>query len=368
MFDIVIFGASGFTGRQAAAYLAQHAPPGLRWAIAGRDRKRLEALNLAADIVVADSGDHASIDAMASQTRIVVSTAGPFARYGTPVVEACVQRRTDYVDITGETSWIETLIPRHHTRASESRVRIVPCCGFDSVPSDLSAFLLVTEHRAVNVRAYFQVGGGGLNGGTVASVSHIVSTRDVGRVTRADVFARPRFDDWVGAWVGPFFMAPTNSWVVRRSAALFTEWGRPYPGGFSYREFLKFDSPLAPAKAFGMTAAMAAFGLTLRAPAAFRTLERFLPKPGAGPSETQMQNGWFSCEAVGEDSDGRRASTLIKNQGDAGNRSTVKMLCECALCLARGECTERGGILTPATAFGAHLAPRLTAAGMTVRV
>jgi short subunit dehydrogenase-like uncharacterized protein len=368
MFDIVIFGASGFTGRQAAAYLAQHAPPGLRWAIAGRDRRRLEALRLTADILVADSTDYASIDAMAAQARIVVSTAGPFARYGTPVVDACVQRRAHYVDITGETSWIDTLIPRHHLRAAEQGVRIVPCCGFDSVPSDLSAFLLATRHGAVIVRAYFQLRGGGLNGGTVASVSHMVTTREAGRVARPGVFASPQFDDRIGAWVGPFFMAPTNTWVVRRSAALFSEWGRPYPAGFSYREFLKFDAPMASVKAFAATAAMAAFGLTLRVPVAFRALERFLPTPGTGPSETEMQNGWFSCEAVGDTSDGRRVRTLIANQGDAGNRSTVKMLCECALCLARGECTDRGGILTPATAFGDHLPPRLEEAGMTMRV
>jgi short subunit dehydrogenase-like uncharacterized protein len=368
MFDIVIFGASGFTGRQAAAYLAAKAPPGLRWAIAGRNRQRLEALKLSTDILVADSTDYGSIDAMASQTRIVVSTAGPFARYGSPVVAACVQRGTHYVDITGETSWIETLIPQHHMRAAEERVRIVPCCGFDSVPSDLSAFLLATRHGAVSVRAYFQLRGGGLNGGTVASVSQMVTARETGRVAHSDVFASPQFDDRIDAWVGPFFMAPTNTWVVRRSAALFSDWGRPYPEGFTYREFLKFDAPMAGVKAFGATAAMAAFGLTLRVPVAFRALERFLPKPGTGPSETEMQNGWFSCEAVGDASDGRHVRTLIANQGDAGNRSTVKMLCECALCLARGETTDRGGILTPATAFGEHLPRRLAQAGMTVRV
>jgi short subunit dehydrogenase-like uncharacterized protein len=365
-YDVILFGASGFTGRQAATYLTQHAPAGLRWAVAGRDPRKLHALSLPADIVVADSAMAASIDAMVAQTRVVMSTAGPFARYGTPVVDACVRHRTHYADITGETSWIEGLIPQYHARAAEGRVRIVPCCGFDSVPSDLSAFLLATRQKASRVRAYFQMGGGGLNGGTVASVSNLVATRGAGGINSAEVMSMPHFDDWVTSWVGPFFMAPTNTWVVRRSAALFTDWGRPYPAGFSYREFLKFNGPLAPAKAAAATTAMAAFGLTLRAPAAFRMVERFLPKPGTGPSEGAMQNGWFSCEAIGESADGHRARTLIRNQGDAGNRSTVKMLCEAAFCLAADTATDRGGILTPATAFGDHLVTRLQAADMVV--
>jgi short subunit dehydrogenase-like uncharacterized protein len=365
-YDLVLFGASGFTGRQAAAYVASHAPPGLRWAIAGRDRRRLEALRVAADLIVADSHDPVSIAAMAGATRVILSTAGPFAKYGTAVVDACVRLGTDYVDITGETLWVEELVAQYHEAAEATRVRIVPCCGFDSVPSDLGAFLLATHHRARDVRAYFQFGGGGLNGGTVASVSNMVQSRHAGQVTRGVMTATPRYDVWIGTWVGPFFMAPTNTWVVRRSAALFGRWHEPYPEEFNYSEFLRFDPPMAAGKAIAASTAIAALGLALRVPPLFRALEHFMPKPGEGPTEQQMDRGWFSCDVLGQLPNGTRVSVRLANRGDAGNRSTVKMLCESAFCLTSHECTTRGGILTPATAFGSHLVRRLRAAGMVI--
>ena len=366
-YDLVVFGASGFTGRLAAAYLARHAPAGMRWAIAGRDRGKLTARGLPVDVIVADSREQASIDAMVASTRVILSTAGPFARYGTPVVDACVRHGTDYVDITGETFWVESLVDRYHVLASDAAVRIVPCCGFDSVPSDLGAFLVAVHDRATDVRAYFQLGGGGVNGGTIASVSNMVHGGHARGLTRTDVMAPPHYDSRVNTWVGPFFMAPTNTWVVQRSATLFSDWGQPYPREFRYREFLKYDPPLAAAKAIGASAAIGAFGLAMRFPTAFRLIEPLLPQPGAGPSESQMDRGWFSCEILGATPDGPPARVLIRNEGDAGNRSTVKMLCESALCLVFGQCTRRGGILTPATAFGDHLVTRLRAAGMTVQ-
>jgi len=366
-YDVVLFGASGFTGRQTVSYFLQHAPAGLRWATAGRSREKLHALGAPVDVLIADSNDQASLDAVVSETRVLLNTAGPFARYGTPVVDACVRCRTDYADITGETPWVQQLIDQYHVRAAAQRVRIVPCCGFDSVPSDIGAFLLSRHHGATTVRGYFQIGGGGLNGGTIASVSNLVATRHVRDATRADDFTMPHFDEIIGTWVGPFFMAPVNRWVVRRSASLFAAWGEPYPEGFNYREFLKFTPPLAAAKAFAASTAVGLAGLVLRMPPLFRAIEPLLPQPGTGPSEAKMDAGWFSCEVIGLTTSGERVRTLIKNRGDAGNRSTVKMLCESALCLALGEATDRGGILTPATAFGDHLVRRLRAAGMTLK-
>jgi short subunit dehydrogenase-like uncharacterized protein len=161
-------------------------------------------------------------------------------------------------------------------------------------------------------------------------------------------------------------MAPINSWVVRRSAAVFDAWGEPYPEGFTYHEFLRFTAPLAPAKAIAATAATGLAGVVLRIPPLFRALARLLPQPGTGPAETKMDEGWFSCEVVGRTATGERVRALIKNRGDAGNRSTVKMVCESALCLALAQSTDRGGVLTPATAFGDHLVARLRAAGMTL--
>ena len=178
-FDIVVYGATGFTGRQAAAYLAEHAPDGLRWTIAGRRPDALaalrEELGLSAEPIVADSGAPETVDAMAAQTRVLLTTAGPFARYGTPVVAACVARGTHYVDITGETPWVADLIEAFHDEAAKAGTRIVPCCGFDSVPSDLGAWWLVRQiHEATgkgarSVRAAFSMYGGGLNGDFAAA-------------------------------------------------------------------------------------------------------------------------------------------------------------------------------------------------------
>jgi short subunit dehydrogenase-like uncharacterized protein len=365
-YDVVLFGASGFTGRQTVRYFAKHAPAGLRWAVAGRYREKLQAVGAPVDVLIADSGNQASIDAVVSQTRVLLSTAGPFARYGTPVVDACVRFRTHYADISGEAFWVQHLIAQYHDRAAAQSVRIVPCCGFDSVPSDLGAFLLARHHCASMVRGYFQIGGGGLNGGTIASVSNLVASSHAPDATRAGDFTMPHFDDLIGAWVGPFFMAPINRWVVARSASVFEAWGEPYPVGFTYREFLKFTPPLAPAKAVAASAATGLAGVVLRIPPLFRAVVRLLPKPGTGPSEAKMDEGWFSCELVGRTATGEPVRAFIKNRGDAGNRSTVKMLCESVFCLALGQSTDRGGILTPATAFGDQLVERLRAAGMTV--
>lgn len=364
-YDLVLFGGSGFTGRQAVTYMRQHAPPGLRWAVAGRDRRKLEALGHG-DVLVADSADQIAIDAMVASGRVVLNTAGPFARYGTPVVDACVRLGTHYVDITGETFWVADLVRRYHQRAASDGVRIVPCCGFDSVPSDLGAFLLARHHATSEVRGYFQLGGGGLNGGTIASVSNMIGAAHATEVTGSSAVAMPHLDEWARTWVGPFFMAPTNTWVVSRSAAVFEEWGEPFPPGFTYREFLKYDAPFSAVKCVVASAGIGLVGATMQVPPLFRLVERLLPKPGEGPSETQMNRGWFACQLIGRANDGRMAHVLIKNQGDAGNRSTVKMLCESALGLALGQCSSRGGVLTPATAFGDRLAARLREAGMTV--
>ncbi len=176
-YDVVLYGASGFTGRQTVTYFAQHAPAGLRWAVAGRSREKLQALAAPVDVLIADSADQTSMDAVVSQTRVLLSTASPFAKYGTPVIDACVRLRTDYVDITGETLWVQQLIAKYHDDAAAHGVRIVPCCGFDSIPSDIGAFLLARHYRASMVRGYFQFGGGGLNGGTIASVANLVASR-----------------------------------------------------------------------------------------------------------------------------------------------------------------------------------------------
>lgn len=402
--DIVLYGASGFTGRQTVQYFARCAPGTLRWAIAGRDREKLDAVKASlgaaaasVQVLVADSRDRKAIDAIVARTRVLLNTAGPFALYGHPIVDACVRFRTHYVDITGETPWVRDLIDRYHEQAAAEGTRIIPCCGFDSVPSDLGTYLVVRHlQRTLGVpcqavKAYFQAFGG-FNGGTLASVFNLY---DSGQATRLhDPFllspgversreelarnrdpALPRYDPDIGAWVAPFFMGPVNTRVVRRSQALFSQWQDPYGPEFTYQEYLKFHGPgpLGLAKAGGFTAVTTLLQGALPLSPARRLLKAVLPPPGSGPSESALDQGWFRCELIGLAGDGRQVRGMLGDRGDPGNRATVKMLCESALSLALhpGELPggpQRGGILTPATGLGEVLARRLREAGMHIEI
>jgi short subunit dehydrogenase-like uncharacterized protein len=246
-YDVVLYGATGFVGRQTVAHFAAHAK-GVRWALAGRSARKLEQLRLAcgpgaagAGILVADAADTHALDALAGQAAVVLSTAGPFALYGSALVAACVAHRTHYVDITGETPWVRGLIDQHHAQAAHDGTRIIPCCGFDSVPSDLGAWLVAEaiwhQYRepCVSVKACHSMRGG-LNGGTWASALNMIEsgqdrlladpfllnppgTAPRNPAEHADPVA-PRRDADFAAWVGPFVMGPINTRVVRRTAAL----------------------------------------------------------------------------------------------------------------------------------------------------
>lgn len=391
--DVLLYGAGGFTGRQTVAYFSAHAPAGLRWGLAGRHRDKLEAARAAAtgpsqptEVLQADSRDAASVDAVVCRARVVLSTAGPFALYGSPVVDACVRFRTHYVDITGETPWVADLILRHHARAAADGTRIIPFCGVDSVPSDLGAFLLVRFLRdqgvgCGRVKAAFRLRGG-INGGTVASAVQLFESGQARRAehpflldgdvahTAEDVAAnadskRPRWDVDFGRWLAPFVMAPVNTRVVRRSAALSALAGQAYGARFTYQEYLSVGSRL---QASAMAAGISVFQAALASPAR-SVLKRLLPAPGAGPSEDVIASGWLRCNLVAEGEDGRKAYGLVRDTGDPGNAITVKCLCESALALALDTLRlpggpERGGILTPATGLGEVLVERLRAKGM----
>jgi short subunit dehydrogenase-like uncharacterized protein len=402
-YDLVLHGASGFVGRQAIAYLSEHTKAGnLRWAIAGRDAGRLAAARNAAgtgaacaDILVTDSQDDNSVDAIASRTRVVLNAAGPFALYGSTIVDACVRRQTHYVDITGETLWMKGLIDRHHARAAAEGTRIVPGCGFDSVPSDLGTLHVVHYIRdklgvaCRDVKAYFQVRGG-LNGGTLASAFNAYESGQRARygdpfllnppgscsaaaIERSRDPSAARYDADVATWVAPFFMGAINTRVVRRSAALHAEQGEPYGPDFSYQEYLRVDPPRAGMKAVALAAALRLFEGAMSQTPIRRTLRRLLPKPGSGPSEKTMNEGWFRCWLLAVAADGRKVRALVHDQGDPGNRVTVKCLCESALSLVENAHelpggARRGGVLTPATAFGEVLAMRLRKCGMTIEI
>jgi short subunit dehydrogenase-like uncharacterized protein len=393
-YDVILYGAGGFTGRQTVAYFAAHAPAHLRWAIAGPRLQTLAAAREASgtsrlcddDLIVAPSQDQVAVDALVSRARILLSTAGPFARYGTPIVDACVRFGTHYVDITGETPWMRAIADRFHARAAASGTRIIPCCGFDSVPSDCGALLMARYVRdtlrasCAEVCSYFQFSGG-LNGGTVASLLNMLDTprpRDAERrPTSVDPRIRmvnaPRFDARLGTWIGPFVMAPTNTQVVRRSLMLFDEWRQPYGPNFVYQEAMRFDPPFARARAAVASTGLALLFAALKQPVTRRLVQPLLPKPGAGPSVKTMDNGWFRCDMVGLAEDGREVRGLIRYDGDPGNRATTVFVCESALALALDADDlpggrDRGGVLTPATGLGDVLVERLRKAGTVIDI
>jgi short subunit dehydrogenase-like uncharacterized protein len=392
-YDVLLYGAGGFTGRQTVAYFASHAPAGLRWAIAGPRRHTLEAAREAAgarlsdtDLIVAPSQDQAAVDAVVARSRIVLTTAGPFALYGTPIVDACVRFGTHYVDITGETPWMREIAARYQERAMAQGTRIIPACGFDSIPSDLGASLMARHIRdtmngpCAEVRAYFQFSGG-LNGGTVASLLNMLKApRRTGAETtpkppdgRIRMITAPRYDTQFGAWIGPFVMAPTNTHVVRRSVRLSEEWQQPYGPNFVYQEAMRYDPPLARIKATAASAGLGILFAALKQPLTRRLVEPFLPKPGRGPSVETMDTGWFTCDLLGIAEDGRQVRGLIRYNGDPGNRATTVFLCESALALAIDADKlpgghSRGGVLTPATGLGDVLVERLRNAGTVIDI
>lgn len=402
LYDVVLYGATGFVGRQTVAYFAAHpdvAASGLRWALAGRNLVKLKSIQSScpgaagAGIVVAAADDVPALEALAKSARVVLSTAGPFALYGSALVAACVKHGTHYVDITGETPWVSGLIARHHDQAAQDGTRIVPFCGFDSVPSDIGSWLMtramLARHQTpcVDVKAAFSMRGG-FNGGTLASVLNIMGSPDA-QLVKDPFLLNPKgqhpqptghrdpllpgYDADFKAWLGPFFMGLINTRVVRRSAALLA-----YHSDFHYQEYLRVGSgpvagvaatSLGVGTAFGMTVGAAALGFS----PVRRLAATLMPKPGEGPSEASMNTGSFACELVGKSAAGQVLRGRIQDQGDPGNRATTKMVCEAALCLALNAdqlpgCSSYGGVLTPASALGDVLVDRLRSAGMTLAV
>lgn len=399
-YDVVLYGASGFVGRQTVGYFAKHPEvksSGLTWALAGRSADKLEAVRKAcgakqAGIVVAEAHDAAAMDALASSAKVVLSTAGPFALYGSELLAACVRHGTHYVDITGETPWVKDMIDEHHDAAQRKGARIIPFCGFDSIPSDLSAHLAnaAMQERygeaCVETKVAFSIRGG-FNGGTLASLFNMLASgqsaamadpfllnpsgtrpADASATAHADPIG-PRRDADFGAWLGPFMMSTINTRVVRRSAALLG-----YAPGYAYQEYLRLGKgPLAAMAATSLSVGSFTSQAALRLPPVRKLAQRFAPPPGAGPSEASMDGGSFRALWVGRSASGKMVRGMIADKGDPGNRATTKMLCESALALALqlnelpGGRTY-GGLLTPASGLGDVLVQRLRAAGMKLQV
>jgi short subunit dehydrogenase-like uncharacterized protein len=357
-FDVILYGATGFVGRQATRYLALHAPPNIRWAISGRSRTRLEALNAGVPILCVDSTDFLQAEALTRRTRVLLSTAGPFALYSDRLVEACVKNLTHYVDITGELAWVQSLIERFHERAERDGTRIIPFCGFGSVPADLGVAMLthLLGPQIAEVRAYFELRNGPPNSGSIASVCHMYDSGDDALLEPAGATAEPG----AGGWVVSMPSSLIDSRVVVRSASLTGV-------RFAFHEFLLFRGLLAPFWAHGAGAATRALHWILRQ-ATLRKLLLKLARPGAGPTERQMDNGYFRCRMLGWAHDGARAVVTLAGEGDPSNRVTVKCVCESALAIACGseKLPARGGVLTPSTGIGDALLERLKKSGIII--
>jgi short subunit dehydrogenase-like uncharacterized protein len=413
-YDVVLYGASGFVGRQTVAYFAAlpaNAGPGgrpLRWAIAGRSADKLEAVKQScgagaqdADVVVADAQDTVALADLARNSSVVLSSAGPFALYGSELVAACALHGTHYVDITGETPWVHDMIAAHQDAAVASGARIIPFCGFDSVPSDMGSYLvaqtMLAQHGEAcqSVKACFSMRGG-INGGTIASALNFMGEGKAKLMANPFLLSpgaaasrrlsdhkdpsMPVYDFDLKAWLGPFVMGPINTRVVRRSAELLTPISKAtkankasaYAPDFSYQEYMRFGGgPLAAAAATAFCAGMAASQVAMTLSPVRALANRFAPGPGTGPSERSMNNGSFRCELVGTSASGKVVRGRVADKGDPGNRATTKMVCEAALCLASqlddlpgGR--KHGGFLTPASGLGDVLLARLRAAGMTL--
>jgi short subunit dehydrogenase-like uncharacterized protein len=405
-FDLVLYGATGFVGKLTAEYLAR-AGSGARIALAGRSAERLREVRStlgdgAADwpLLTADASQPSTLKAMAARTRVVVTTVGPYARYGLPLVEACAEAGSDYADLTGEPQFQRRSIDLFHKQAVDTGARIVHACGFDSIPSDLSVYALyrqVAEDGAGELcDTTFVVRGfsGGFSGGTIASmtelfrdassdpqVRHLLGdpySLSTDRSAEPDLGSQPDLPwrrgadiapELAGSWTTGFLMAASNTRVVRRSNAL-QDWA--YGRRFRYSEAMSlgssFVAPVASAIVTGMMGA--AFELGGRF---FRLLprglvERVLPKPGTGPSEAVRERGYYKAETYTTTTGGARYVAGIAQQGDPGYKATSVLLGESGLALAldRDRLTDLRGVLTPAAAMGDALLARFPKAGVSL--
>jgi len=376
-FDLVVHGATGFTGRLVVEYLLQRYPAGsgLRWAMGGRSAAKLaavrDALGAPADtpLVVTDSADPASLQALMAQARLVLTTVGPYQLYGSALVAACAASGVDYVDLCGEPAWMRQMIDAHEAQAKASGARIVFSCGFDSIPFDLGVLRLQTEmrarfgHPASRVRGRVRKMKGTFSGGTAASLKATVAAaqgdpgvlkllRDPFALTpgfegpRQPSGAKPMLDEALGLWVAPFVMAAINTRNVHRSNFLLQH---AYGPDFVYDEMLVTgagDKGEALANAVAADKSLGAEGG---------------PQPGEGPSREEREAGFYDVLFLGEDAAGHTLRVGVTGDRDPGYGSTSKMITEAAVCLLQDALETPGGIWTPASAMGERLTRRLQA-------
>jgi short subunit dehydrogenase-like uncharacterized protein len=379
-FDVVVYGATGYTGRLVAEYMARRYPAGgeVRWALAGRNPQKLAGVvrEIGADVplITADAGDPASIEAMAARTRVVLTTVGPYSLYGEPLVAACAKVGTDYVDLTGETLFMHRMINAHEAAAKASGARICFSCGFDSIPFELGVIFMQEQARkqlgAPVHRAKGRVRGlrGGLSGGTAASGRAMMLALQADpslMPVLMDPFAltpgfsgppqppgqTAEFDKDLGVWVAPFMMAAINTRNVHRANFLL---GHPWGADFTYDEMTiteppkEGEAPAAPGFSGGFEGG---------------------PQPGEGPTPEERAAGHYDILIVGIAEDARQVRVSVSGTEDPGYASTSKMLAECAVCLAKDDVAAPGGMWVPGAAMGDKLVRRLEQnAGIAFRV
>jgi len=388
-YDLILLGATGFTGRLVTEYLLQtYGVQGkLSWAIAGRDEQKLKRLRVRfkaenLPYLVADSHDAASLDQLATQARVICTTVGPYAQHGSETVAACVRNGTHYCDLCGEVQWMRRMIDQHHGAAKDKQCKIVHTCGFDSVPSEMGVFYLQqqalgrTNQYCQDIKTGLKSANGGFSGGTLASLLYVLEEAEkdpsIYKILGNPYGLNPqgtqqgpdgpdqrevRFDKDFLSWTCPFVMAAINTRVVRRGHALR---GMPYGQQFSYQEMM-----LAGSGVFGrirgyLFSLPAALMMSARPGTLIRRLLDWLaPKPGQGPSRKTREEGYWVYDVIGKLPDGRRLKARIKGDRDPGYGSTSKMLAESAVCLALDDLPDHYGVLTPATAMGEPLLHRL---------
>lgn len=392
-FDLVVFGATSFVGQILCQYLIDtYGTEGeLKWAAAGRSQSKLEAVRneLGANakklpLITADANDAASLRALCEQTRVVASTVGPYALYGEAMVQACAQSGTDYCDLTGETQWIAAMLERHEATAKTNGARIVHCCGFDSIPSDMGVHFLqqAAQERfgapCNQVKMRVKVAKGGVSGGTVASMMNIAEElagdaqlrkkladpyllcpTNHGFTARQPGVKLAQYDDDFDAWAAPFVMEAINSRIVHRSNALKDN---AYGDDFTYSEAMTTGPGIkGRLQALGIGGGTGAFFAAAAVKPSRWALNRFVvPQPGEGPSAQAQQNGFYDLRFLGYTATGDSLKVKVTGQGDPGYGSTSKILGQAAACLAMDVPADApGGFWTTASLLGEPLLKRL---------
>ncbi len=396
LYAIILYGATSFVGKITAHYLAEFLSnakdkhgANVTWAIAGRDEDKLQQLQSKltskVDIIVANSNDAASLDQMTKQTQVIISTVGPYLKYGEPLIKSCADNGTDYVDLTGEAIFIKDMMDKYQDTATQSGARIVNSCGFDSIPSDLGVYFTQTKAEekfgdacdVIHMRV--KAAKGGLSGGTIASMATIFEEvgedksrrkqvanpyllnddKDAPSV-RQDNISKPQYDSEHKRWLAPFVMASINTRIVHRTNQLL---GYEYGRDFKYDEAMWMkDGVKGQLSSYAMSAGLFGFATAMMIKPSRELLSKHvLPKSGSGPSEEEQENGYFDIRLFGQTAKKETINTKVIGDKDPGYGSTSRMLAQAALCLAQDISKEDvgGGFWTPASAMGDKLLTRL---------